>query len=113
MFPYSPEEGTAAAQMGNRVDEEEAMRRAELVVDVQSRIMDEYNERMQGETIEVLCEGCDPIAMSYTGRSYAESIDIDGKIYFSSEREVDAGEFVQVRVTGVIDGELTGEMVYG
>lgn len=111
VFPYSPEEGTRAAQMENRVDEEEARRRAELLVDVQSRIMDEYNERMQGETVEVLCEGFDGASMGYIGRSYAESVDIDGKIYFSSERDLDAGEFVKVRITGVMDGELTGEAV--
>lgn len=113
VFPYSPEEGTAAARMENRVDEDEARRRAELLVDVQSRVMDEYNERMQGETLEVLCEGFDPASMGYIGRSYAESVDIDGRIYFSSERELEAGVFVPVRITGVMDGELTGEVVEG
>ena len=111
VFPYSPEEGTRAAQMENRVDEEEARRRAELLVDVQSRIMDDYNESKQGEVVEVLCEGFDPASMGYVGRSYAESVDIDGKIYFSSERDLDAGEFVNVRITGTMDGELTGEAV--
>ena len=111
VFPYSPEEGTSAARMENRVDEDEARRRAELLVDVQSRVMDEYNEKMLGETVEVLCEGFDDASMGYVGRSYAESVDIDGKIYFSSERDLDAGEFVMVRITGTMDGELTGEAV--
>ena len=111
VFPFSPEEGTAAAKMENRVSTEEAQRRAELLVDVQSRIMDEYNERVMGETVEVLCEGFDPASMGYVGRSYAESIDIDGKIYFSSERDLEAGEFVNVHITGTMDGELTGEAV--
>src|SRR5699024_1882132 len=59
VFPYSPEEGTPAAEMGNRVSEEEALRRTELLVDIQSRIMDEFNERWLGDTVEVLCEGFD------------------------------------------------------
>ncbi len=109
VFPYSPEDGTAAAKMENRVDADEARRRAELLVDVQSRVMDAYNERMQGEVVEVLCEGFDSASMGYIGRSYAESVDIDGKIYFSSERDLDAGKFVNVRITGTMDGELTGE----
>ena len=109
VFPYSPEEGTPAAQM-ERVDTEEAERRAELVVDIQSRIMDEWNESLLGETLEVLCEGFDGQSMSYVGRSYAESPDIDGKVYFSSEREIKAGSFVPVRITGAMDGELTGEL---
>ena len=110
VFPYSPEEGTPAAKM-ERVDTEEAERRAELVVDIQSRIMDEWNEEMQGEVLEVLCEGFDGQSMSYVGRSRAESPDIDGKIYFSADGEVETGTFVQVRITGAMDGELTGELV--
>ena len=110
VFPYSPEEGTPAAKM-DRVDSEEAERRAELVVDIQSRIMDEWNEEMQGEVLEVLCEGFDGQSMSYVGRSWAESPDIDGRIYFTAESEPEAGSFVPVRITGTMDGELTGELV--
>ena len=110
VFPYSPEEGTRAALMENRVDTAEAERRAELVVDVQSRIMDDFNESRMGEITEVLCEGWDGQAMSYAGRSWAESPDIDGRIYFTAEREVQDGEFVPVRITGTMDGELTGEL---
>ena len=58
---------------------------------------------------EVLCEGWSEEAQSFVGRSYAESVDIDGKIYFTSYREIMAGEFVNVRLTGTMDGELTGE----
>ena len=110
VFPYSPEEGTPAAKMTNRVDTAEAERRAELVVDVQSDIMDDFNDSRMGETVEVLCDGFDGQSMSYVGRSYAESPDIDGRIYFTADREIDPGRFVMVRITGTMDGELTGEM---
>ena len=109
VFPYSPEEGTAAEKM-DRVSAEEANRRAELVVDVQSRIMDDFNDSRLGDTVEVLCEGFDGQAMCYAGRSFAESPDIDGRIYFSADREIAAGEFVPVRLTGTMDGEVTGEL---
>ena len=109
VFPYSPEEGTAAAEMPERVDTAEAERRAELVVDVQSRIMDDFNENRMGDLVEVLCEGFDPQSMQYMGRSYAESPDIDGHIYFTSDADVDPGDFVMVRITGAMDGELVGE----
>ncbi len=110
VFPYSPEEGTPAAKM-ERVDTEEAERRAELVVDIQSRIMDEWNEAMLGEILEVLCEGFDGQSMSWVGRSFAESPDIDGKIYFTAQHDVEEGTFVMVRITGAMDGELTGELL--
>ena len=110
IFTFSPEEGTRAALM-DHVDTEEAQRRTEILVDVQSDIIDEYNESILGEEREVLCEGFDPQAQMFFGRSYAESPDIDGRIYFTADGEVESGTFVQVRFTGVMDGEITGEMV--
>mgnify|MGYP000806574229 CR=1 FL=1 len=110
VFPFSPEEGTRAAQM-DHVDAEEARRRAELVVDVQSDIIDGYNASLLGTEREVLCEGFDGQAQMCFGRSYAESPDIDGRIWFEADRDVEPGTFVTVRLTGVMDGELTGELV--
>lgn len=109
VFPFSPEEGTRAARM-DHVDMEEARRRAELLVDVQSDIIDAYNESVLGTEREVLCEGFDSQAQMHFGRSYAESPDIDGRIWFDANREVEPGTFVTVRLTGVMDGELTGEL---
>ena len=108
-FAYSPEEGTPAAKMLNRVDTEEAQRRAELVMEVQAQVMDQFNDSRMGDTVEVLCDGWDGQSMSYVGRSYAESPGIDGSIYFTSDSPVEAGDFVRVRITGAMDGELTGE----
>ena len=110
VFPFSPEDGTKAAKM-EHVDFEEAQRRAEIVVDVQSDIIDTYNESVLGSVREILCEGFDPQAQMFYGRSYAESPDIDGRVWFTAEEEVPAGTFVSVRLTGTMDGELTGETV--
>ena len=110
VFPFSPEDGTRAAQM-DHVDAEEAGRRAEVALDVQSDIIDEYNESVLGTEQEVLCEGFDGQAQMFFGRSYAESPEIDGRIYFTAAEEPEPGDFVTVRLTGVMDGELTGERV--
>ena len=110
VFPFSPEDGTKAAKM-EHVDFEEAQHRAEIVVDVQSDIIDAYNESVLGSVREILCEGFDPQAQMFYGRSYAESPDIDGRVWFTAEEEVPAGTFVSVRLTGTMDGELTGETV--
>ena len=109
VFSFSPQEGTEAATM-EFVDTEEAQRRAELLVDVQSRIIDWYNEETLGQVLEILCEGFDPQAQMFVGRSYGESPDIDGRVYFTADAEIMAGTFVPVRITGVMDGELTGEL---
>ena len=110
VFQFSPEEGTLAAAMDNQVEPEVAARRVELVVDLQSRVMDEYNEQRLGTVMEVLCEGFDGEAGCYVGRTYADSVDIDGHVYFTAAGLVPAGTFVQVRITGVSDGDLTGEI---
>ncbi len=109
VFPYSPEEGTPAAEMEERVDEEEANRRVELLVDLQSRVMDAFNESWLGDTVEVLCEGFDGQAQMYVGRSYADSPDVDGHVYFTAEEDIAPGTFVPVRITGSMDGDMTGE----
>ena len=110
VFQFSPEEGTLAEQMDDQVDPEIAERRVELVVDIQSRIMDEYNEERLGTCVEVLCEGFDPAEGCYVGRTYADSVDIDGRVLFTAADMIPPGEFVWVRITGTADGDLTGEI---
>ena len=107
-FAFSPEEGTPAAMM-EYPPSEVAQERAAYIAELQSRIMDEWNETMMGKTLEVLCEGYDDEEEAYYGRTYADSPDIDGKIWFPSETAVRPGEFVMVTVTDVYDGELIGE----
>ena len=110
VFRFSPEEGTPAAAMPGQVPPEVAERRVELVTDLQSRIMDRYNEDRLGTVMEVLCEGFDADGGCYAGRTYADSPDIDGKVYFTAAGLIPAGEFVNVRITGVSDGDLVGEI---
>ena len=110
IFQFSPEEGTPAAAMDNQVEPEVAARRVELLVELQSRVMDAWNESRLGETLEVLCEGFDPDMGCYAGRSYADSPDVDGHVYFTAAGLVPAGTFVNVRITGTSDGDLTGEI---
>ena len=110
VFQFSPEEGTLAAAMENQVDPEVAERRVELVVDLQSRVMDEYNEVRLGTCMEVLCEGFDGDMGCWVGRTYADSPDIDGHVYFTAAGQIPAGTFVNVRITGTSDGDLTGEI---
>ncbi|WP_251318788.1 30S ribosomal protein S12 methylthiotransferase RimO [Flintibacter muris] len=110
VFQFSPEEGTLAAAMEDQVDPDTAARRVELVVDLQSQIMDACNEERLGTVMEVLCEGFDSTEGCFTGRTYADSVDIDGRVLFTAAGPVPAGEFVNVRITGVADGDLTGEI---
>ena len=107
VFPYSPEEGTPAAEMPDRADPETAQVRAEHIMELQALVMDDWNAAQVGRTMRVLCTGSDGAFL--TGRSYADSPDIDGTVYF--EGDCLPGCFADVRITGVMDGELTGEQI--
>ena len=109
VFVFSPEEGTKAAEM-DHPDESVAAERAAAVTELQSRIMDDYYASQLGKTLEVLCEDYDPAQDLYAGRSFADSPDIDGVVWFSSERPVAIGSFVPVRLEETIDGDLYGAM---
>ena len=108
-FAFSPEEGTRAAKM-EYPDAEVARQRADVVGEIQSRIMDEWNESMMGKKLQVLCEGYDADEECWYGRTFADSPDIDGRILFDSEEELTPGDFVTVEVTDACDGELIGVM---
>lgn len=111
-FAYSQEEGTAAAALPGQIDEEEKQRRAETIMELQMNIMQEQGEAMAGHTLRVLTEGFDRFADCWFGRSYMDSPDVDGKIYFQAKGEKPVpGRFVNVRITDCIDGDLTGETV--
>lgn len=109
VFPYSPEEGTPAAQMTCQVPPEETVRRAELVAELQGRIMDVYNQQRIGQTTAVLCEGTDPETGLLVGRSWAESPEIDGRILFTGAAK--PGALVSVRLTGRAEGDMLGQML--
>ena len=109
-FAFSPEEGTAAAEM-DYPDTEIAERRAELVEMLQSGIMDAYNASMQGKTVEVLVDGYDEEAEQYFGRTYGDSPDIDGKVWLAGEEDLQIGSFVMVKIDGTVDGDLSGYVV--
>jgi len=106
-FPFSPEEGTPAAEM-EFVDTEIAQARAQQVEAIQSRIMDDYNASMQGKTVEVLVDGFDTEFEQYYGRTYADSPEIDSRVWIASQEPLTEGTFVRVCIDGVADGELSG-----
>ena len=106
-FPFSPEEGTPAATM-EFVDNDIAQQRAQMIESIQSRIMDDYNEAIIGKTLEVLVDGYDEEYEQYFGRTYADSPEIDGRVWIATQDDISEGTFVQVCVEGLIDGDLTG-----
>ena len=109
-FPFSPEEGTPAAEM-EFVDSEIAQMRAQQVETIQSRIMDDYNAGMVGRTVTVLVDGYDEELEQYYGRTYADSPEIDSRVWLAADEPLKEGIFVEVCIDSVVDGELSGYLL--
>ena len=109
-FPFSPEEGTKAAEM-EHVDADVAMERAQQVELLQSGIMDDYNASMAGKTLEVLVDGYDEEYEQFFGRTFADSPEIDGRVWIASQEPLHEGDFVMVQIDGTQDGDLMGIMI--
>ena len=99
-FAYSKEEDTKAALMPNQIDDEIKQKRADIIMEHQQRVMAEYCESLVGKELEVLVEGFDKLAECFFGRSYADSPEVDGCVFFTcTGKKPDPGDFVKVKIT--------------
>lgn len=110
-FAFSPEEGTPAAEMDGQISEKVKQRRLDNLMEAQYTIHIKCNEKYPGKTLLVLVEGYDPVAGCYSGRSEYLAPEVDGCIYFHSDKKLCPGDFVRVRVTETFDYDLLGETV--
>lgn len=107
-FAYSAEEGTPAAKFEGQLPDEEKERRSDVIMEQQMFINDVQNQEMIGKIVEVVTEGFDRYAECCFGRSAADAPEIDGKIFFSSERKLTVGEYVKVKIDDTLDCDLLG-----
>ncbi|MBE7032533.1 MAG: 30S ribosomal protein S12 methylthiotransferase RimO [Ruminococcaceae bacterium] len=108
VFAYSQEEGTPAAKLKGQLDEEEKLARQEMLMVDQAAVSEELNRKKIGKTFDVLTEGYDAIVKMYYGRTYGDSEDIDGKVFFTSKAKLNPGEFVTVEITDYTEYDLYG-----
>ncbi len=111
VFAYSREEDTPAYRLDHQIEEEEKLRRQENLMLIQSGISQNYNDSRIGDTIRVLVEGRDEIIKSYYGRTYGDSIEIDGKVFFKASEKLEEGSFVDVKIEQALEYDLFGTMV--
>lgn len=106
-FSFSPEEGTAAADLPDQVPEEVKQERLEQLMQTQQAISRVRNERRVGQLVEVLIEGFD--GTRAFGRSYAEAPDVDGKVYLEGTGALPVGSYVFARLTRAEEYDMIGE----
>lgn len=110
-FAYSQEEDTPAARLPEQLDDDVKLRRAEIITDIQQRIMEELAAEKEGSVVEVLVEGFDKYAECCFGRTASDCPEVDGNIFFTcGENRPQEGSFVKVRITDCLGIDPVGEM---
>ncbi len=108
-FTYSPEEDTKAAEFENQIDEDLKSRRLEILMDIQGQISEKIMCEKIGKTLDVVVEGYDNYDKRYFGRTVSDAPEIDGKVFFTSAKKLEAGQFVNVKIEENLEYDLLGK----
>lgn len=106
-FTFSPEEDTPAFDMDNQIDEDVKKRRQEVLMNAQYFITEASNKSRVGNVYKVIIDSF--ADGKYTGRSYMDSPEIDSGIIFTSNKKLNIGDFVNVKITDFDGYDLIGE----
>lgn len=106
-FAFSPEEDTPAYDMDNQIDDDVKKRRQEILMNTQFYITEASNKNRVGNVYKVIVDNIDD--GKYVGRSYMDSPEIDSGIIFTSDKKINIGEFVFVKITDYDGYDLIGE----
>ena len=110
VFPYSREEGTPAAEMPDQVEDSvKESRRDELMLLQQDIAFSKGEERI-GMELEAMVEGRIPEDDVYVARTYLDAPEVDGMVFFESDREYLSGDMVKVLITDCNEYDLIGEI---
>ncbi len=110
IFNYSHEENTYAYTMADDIPAEIKQERANAVMDLQQGISLEINQQRIGKTLKVLVDRKE--GENFVGRSEFDSPEVDNEVIIHAEKEyLRIGDFVQVKVSGATEFDLTGEVL--
>lgn len=110
-FAYSAEEGTFAAKMDNQIDQDVKAHRSEIIMQQQYEIFSDKQEKRVGSVMTAIVDGYDEENMLYMGRTYMDAPEIDSSVILSTEDELEKGQFVKIKIIGVDDCDLIGEVI--
>jgi ribosomal protein S12 methylthiotransferase len=109
IFTYSHEEGTSAYGLTDDVPAEVKERRAQEVMETQQEISYELNQLKVGKTFKTLIDKKE--AGRYLGRTEFDSVEVDNEVIIQTNKKLEIGSFVDVRITKAYDYDLEGEVV--
>ena len=109
-FAYSREKDTPSHKLDGHMPKKIKEKRAKILYEVQREIS--YNNLQQyvGKTIKVICDGVDYDKQSFYGRAYFNAPDIDGRVYFTSDDDINQGEYYLVKINETDEYDLYGSV---
>ncbi len=110
-FTYSQEEGTPAALFTNQVNEDDKKKRLAKVMKAQQKVSYIQNKKHIGEVMRGLVVGKDDHGNNLLRSYWNAPDDVDGKIFFTSKKELHNGDIVKVKITDAFVYDLMGEEV--
>jgi len=109
VFAYSREEGTPAHNFDGQIKEHEKQYRKNVVMQVQQEISENNLKGRIGHTLEAIVE--EGVGGNYKARTYMDCYEIDGFVFFTSEKTYTEGDFVNIKITHSLEHDLIGEIV--
>lgn len=110
-FLYSPEEGTAAAEMPGQIPEKTKEKRRDEIMALQQGLAFGKAGAFQGQAMTAMIEGRLVDEDCYVARTYRDAPNVDGYVFLHTDRELVTGDFVNVRITGAHEYDLIGELI--
>lgn len=109
IFKYSREEHTPAYKLPEQIDEDIKEQRLNELMEIQQAISYENNLLKLGKTYDVLIEEKEDENI-YAGRTYMDSIEIDGCVYVTSDKELTLGSIYKVKINDALEYDLIGDV---
>lgn len=110
IFPYSHEEKTHAYNLTDDVPQDEKLRRAEAVMQVQQEVSFVKNQEKIGKEFKVLFDRKE--GGNFVGRTESDSPEVDNEVIVKAETNyVRVGDFAKVKITSAEDFDLYGDLI--
>jgi len=106
-FTYSHEENTHAYRLEDDVPEDVKQERSNTIMELQSQISWELNQRCLGKTFRCLIDRKE--GLHFIGRTYMDSPDVDNEVLIdATQYYLKQGDFATIKITEATDYDLMG-----
>ncbi|GAA0176866.1 30S ribosomal protein S12 methylthiotransferase RimO [Clostridium sediminicola] len=106
VFKYSQEEDTPAAKLKEQISEEMKEIRFGIIMEEQQQIAQNNNKNKEGKSYKVLVEGKNE--EYWYGRSYEMAPEIDGVVYFKTDKNIKEGDYINIDILESKEYDLIG-----